>query len=138
LKLPRQQYSTASTSTKASAKEASTTRKPATKKKTSTKKAARKKAAKAKTKPKPKTRKKELTEAQKEKADAKKARDKLAALTATALYGLEPKGLPSTVTTVLLVEIAKPGVPAVDAMREAHTRYKQLAPDQLEVRLYFT
>ena len=139
LKFPCQQYSTASTSTKASANEASTTtRKPATKKKTATKKAAgrpKKKTTKTKAKPKPKRPKRELTEAQQAKADAKKARDNLAALKATALYGSEPKELPSTAAAVILVEIAKPGMKAVDAMREAHARHKQLTPDQLEVRL---
>jgi hypothetical protein len=131
LKSACRQYSAASTSTKANAKKASTTGKSATKKTTNTKKASKKskKATKAKAKP------KKLTEAQKEKVDAKKYREKTSALKTVALHGAEPKELPSTAPSVMLVEIAKPGMKAVDAMREAHARYKQLTPEELEVRL---
>src|SRR5262249_45211833 len=140
LKLACRQYSAASTSTKASAEKASaTTRKPATKKKTVTKKALakpKKKATKSKSKPKPKPRKKASTEAKKAKDAAKKARERLVALKATALYGSEPKELPSTAAAVILAEIAKPGGSAVDAMVKAHERHKSLTPDELEVRLF--
>ena len=87
---------------------------------------------KAKAKPKAKPKRKVLTEKQKGEKAAKARRDKIAELKKTALT--VPATAPQTAWMVLFGETLKKGSLAPATAKEASVRFKQLSPEQLEVR----
>jgi hypothetical protein len=111
-------------------------KKPAARKKGAAKKPARK--AKSKRKPKAKPKRKALSEKQLATKAKKESVQKLKELKTQALLD-PPKQLPSTAYLVLSVETSGKGVPAIQHAKDTSVLYKNLNPEEMEVRppLYF-
>ena len=130
---PKATKTTTTTATSAKKKPAGT--KSTKAKKAAPKKKAKKvkKAANLKAKPKRTTRKKKpLTEEQAAAAAEKKKRKLIRTLKADALK--PPKALPATAFQVLIAETAGQTGSGVELLKEKVAKYKQLVPEQLEVR----